>query len=95
MGGNPASKGFRQAARCAALLSRNREELMKVIYLQAAKELGQGPDQVEVNIRRLVEAIHRAQTPFYRQLLPDPDAQRPPSNREFLLLLIRAATCPL
>lgn len=95
MNASPGWKGFRQAARCASLLSRDREELMKVIYLQAAKELNQEPDRVEINIRRLIEQLHKNQSPLYRQMVPHPDAERPPSNREFLLLLIQAATFPL
>ena len=95
MKANPRRKGFPQAARCAALLSQNRKELMKVIYLQAARVFHATPGQLDVNIRRVIDDMHEAKTPLYRQIVPFPDAGDPPSNKEFLLLLVEAATIPL
>lgn len=96
MGANPDWKGFEQAARCAAVLSRDREALLKVVYLQAAKELNAEAKQIEINIRRLVGALHKVvRSPFYRSLVPDPDSKGAPSNKQFLSILIRAATIPL
>ena len=94
MGANPQWKGFRQAARCAALLSRDREELLKVIHLQAARELGVEAEHLDINIRRLIDSIHTAGAPFYRQFLPSPEKKKP-TPKEFLLLLIEAARIPL
>lgn len=93
LGAPPQCLGLRQAARCAALLSRDPNGLLKSAYLQAARELGASPKQLDINIRRLVADLHAVPSPLYRQLVPIGSPR--PSNKKFLRLLIQAVTFPL
>lgn len=86
--------GTEQAAICAGILAERGSVLLKEAYLEAAARTCTGLDCVEVNIRRVIRAIHRENAPSYRALgLPLGD--KPPANKDFLLALSRAVRIPL
>lgn len=87
--------GTDQAAFCAGALAEGRCALIKETYVDAAAFYHTDPRCVEVNIRRVIQVLHRADSPAYRALPGLTPGDRPPSNKDFLLSLSRAAKIPL
>lgn len=83
--------GFHQSARCAALLGEGRCQQLKAAYIQAGQEEGVGIAQVEINIRRLIAALHAGQSPAYQAFLEKAGLTERPSNSAFLHALAQAA----
>ncbi len=69
--------------------------MLKNAYAEAAAQMDTGLDCVEVNIRRVIKAVHRLQTPAYQSLPGLDPTGKPPSNGEFLSALAQAAKIPL
>jgi len=95
MGARPGSKGFRQAAECAALLGERECGLLKEAYIEAARRHRTTPGSVAKNIERLAREVHQKGTPLYRRLTGREEGDPALTNREFLELLSQAARIPL
>lgn len=95
MGVRERSRGFRQAAECAALLGERECALLKETYVEVARRQKVKPASVAKNIERLAKEVHEKETPFYRRLTGRTRADPPLTNREFLDLLSQAARIPL
>lgn len=95
MGAPVRSKGFGQAARCAALLKTDSCGLLKEVYIEAAAQWQSRPECVSKNIERLVRELHRQGSPLYRKLTGRGPEDPAPTNREFLELLGQAVRIPL
>lgn len=95
MGAREGTKGFCQAAECAALLGERECALLKEAYIEVGRRQKAGPASVSKNIERLAREVHEKGTPLYHRLagrtLEDPAL----TNREFLGLLSQAARIPL
>ena len=85
--------GFRQAARCAALLTQGKDILLKEVYLQVAREEETTPACISKNIERLIRELARRGTDF--GLLGLSESPNGPNNKDFLTALGRAVTFPL
>lgn len=95
MGAPQGWAGTAQAALCAGAMGEGRCPLLKHAYAEAAAQMGTGVDCVEVNIRRVIKAVHRLRSPVYQSLPGLDPAGEPPSNGEFLTALAQAAKIPL
>lgn len=95
LGAKEGSKGFQQAAECAALLGERECALLKETYVEVARRHRTAPENVAKNIERLAKEIHQKGTPLYRRLTGRRSEDPPLTNREFLDLLSRAARIPL
>lgn len=95
MGAPVRSKGFEQAARCAALLGNGSCGLLKEAYIEVAAQWHSRPACVSKNIERLIQTLHGRGSPLYRELTGRSPEDRAPANREFLAGLVRAVRIPL
>lgn len=95
MGAKTGTRGFRQAAECAALLGERECSLLKEAYIEVGRRQRTEPASVAKNIERLAKEIHRSGTPLYRRLTGRTPQDPPLTNREFLDLLSQAARIPL
>lgn len=95
LGAKERSRGFHQAAECAALLGERECSLLKEAYVEVARRHRTGPENVAKNIERLAKDIHKKGTPLYRKLTGRMEGDPHMTNREFLDLLSRAARIPL
>ena len=95
MGAGERSKGFQQAAECAALLGEKECALLKEAYIEVARRQRVRPGSVSKNIERLAGELHQQGTPLYRRLTGRTKEDPPLTNREFLDLLSQAARIPL
>jgi len=94
MGAKEKGAGFRQAARCAALLGEGECQLLKEAYIEAAARDRSSPVNISKNIERLAEELHGRRTELFCRLFPG-WREGPPTNREFLDILSQAARIPL
>ena len=95
LGGNDRSKGFRQAAQCAARLGERGCTLLKEAYVEVARRDRSKMGSVAKNVERLAKEVHRADRPLYRRLTGRRPGDPHLTNREFLSLLSQAARIPL
>lgn len=95
MGAREESRGFQQAAECAALLGERECSLLKEAYVEAARRRRVKPASVAKNIERLAKEVHEKGTPVYVRLTGRSREDPPLTNREFLDLLSQAARIPL
>lgn len=95
MGAREESRGFLQAAECAALLGERECSLLKEAYVAVAQRQRTRPANVSKNIERLARELHEKGTPVYRRLTGRSPSDPPLTNREFLGLLSQAARIPL
>lgn len=95
MGARPESRGFRQAAECAALLGERECTLLKEAYIEVGRRERAKPASVSKNIERLAGEVHQKGTPLYVRLAGRTPEEPPLTNREFLDLLSQAARIPL
>jgi len=66
---------------------------MKEVYIEPARQFQTSPAGVEVNIRRLISHLYRKGGPPLPEPFPPPG--RPPSNKDFLRIMVQAVTFPL
>lgn len=85
--------GFSKTALAAGLLAGRRCQLMKEVYIETARQFQTSPAGVEVNIRRLISHLYRKGGPPLPEPFPPPG--RPPSNKDFLRIMVQAVTFPL
>ncbi len=95
LGAGAGSKGFEQAAECAALLGKKECALLKEVYVEVARRQKSTPGSVSKNIERLAREIHQIGNPFYQGLTGRKKSDLHLTNREFLDLLSQAARIPL
>lgn len=95
LGAKEKSKGYTQAAECAALLGEKRCVLLKEAYVEVARRHRAKVESVSKNIERLAQEVHEADTPLYRRLTGRSSSDQHLTNREFLDLLSQAARIPL
>ena len=95
MGAKEKGAGFRQAARCAALLGEGECQLLKEAYIEVAARERSSPANISKNIERFIEKLHSQGTELYYRLFERKPEDPAPTNREFLDLLSQAARIPL
>lgn len=95
LGAREESRGFHQAAECAALLGERECSLLKEAYVEVARRHRTGPESVAKNVERLAKDLHKRGTPCYRRLTGRGEKDPPLTSREFLDLLSQAARIPL
>lgn len=95
LGAREGSRGFCQAAECAALLGERECSLLKEAYVEVARRHRTSPENVAKNIERLAKDIHKRGESLYHRLTGRAGEDPPLTNREFLDLLSRAARIPL
>ncbi len=95
MGAKEGTRGFLQAAECAALLGERECSLLKEAYVEVARRQKTRPANVSKNIERLAREVHEKETPLYRRLTGRGRTDPALTNREFLDLLSQAARIPL
>jgi hypothetical protein len=89
LGVNTSYRGFRQASYCISLFCDHPEyqDCLKIPYIAAAQQFQTSPDCIERNIRTLANVIWNRGNRQLLQEIADRTLTKPPTGREFLVMM--------